>query len=72
MGETAGPSTTLRFGRDDKGRGVAQVQVPKSYFTGGAVGYVYACFLVTDGNGHNLWIQPQAYDVRGVNSNGNP
>lgn len=48
------------------------LQVPNSYFTGGAVGYVYACFLVTDGNGHNLWIQPQAYDVRGVNSNGNP
>jgi hypothetical protein len=46
------------------------LQVPKSYFTGGAVGYVYASFLVTDGNGHNLWIQPQAYDVRGVNSNG--
>jgi hypothetical protein len=26
-GETAGPSTSLRFGRDDKGRGVAQVGV---------------------------------------------
>jgi hypothetical protein len=46
------------------------LQVPKSYFTGGAVGYVYASFLVTDGNNHNLWIQPQTYDVRGVNSSG--
>ncbi len=46
------------------------LQIPNSYFTGGAVGYVYASFLVTDGNGHNLWIQPQVYDVRGVNSNG--
>lgn len=46
------------------------LQIPRSYFTGGAVGYVLASFLVTDGNGHNLWIQPQVYDVRGVNSNG--
>jgi hypothetical protein len=46
------------------------LQIPKSHFTGGAVGYVLASFLVTDGNGHSLWIQPQVYDVRGVNSNG--
>ncbi len=47
-----------------------KLQIPKSHFSGGAVGYVLASFLVTDGKGHNLWIQPQVYDVRGVNSNG--
>lgn len=46
------------------------LQIPESSFTGGAVGYVLASFLVTDGNGHYLWIQPQVYDVRGVNSSG--
>jgi hypothetical protein len=46
------------------------LQVPDAHFTGGAVGYVYASFLVDDGNNHQLWLQPQVYDVRGVNSNG--
>jgi hypothetical protein len=46
------------------------LEVPSSYFTGGAVGYVMSSILVSDENNHSLWIQASAYDVRGVGSSG--
>lgn len=46
------------------------LEVPNSYFTGGAVGYVVSSILVTDQNNHSLWIQASAYDNRGVGSSG--
>jgi hypothetical protein len=46
------------------------LEVPGSYFTGGAVGYVIASVLVTDNNNHSIWLQTSAYDDRGISSSG--
>lgn len=41
-----------------------RAKIPRGYFEGGAVGYVYASILLQDENGKKIWIQPQMFDSR--------
>lgn len=44
------------------------LKVPAAYMTSGACGYVYASICLADPNGKYFWLQPAAFDTRGISN----